>query len=57
MFMLIKEDYMQVKASKYYRDFLDNLGPVKRKFFLDVIECESYDEFKTRNQINSGPAE
>ena len=48
---------MQVKASKYYRDFLDNLGPVKRKFFLDVIECESYDEFKTRNQINSGPAE
>ena len=56
MFMLIKDDYMQIKDSKYYQDFLDNLGPVKRKFFLDVIEADSYDEFKTLNQTNSEPA-
>lgn len=56
MFMLIKDDYMQIKDSKYYQDFLDNLGPVKRKFFLDVIEADSYDEFKTLNQTKSEPA-
>ena len=31
--------------SKYYDDFLNELGPVKRKFFLDVIRSKSYDEF------------
>ena len=56
MFMLIKEDYMQIKDSKYYLDFLDNLGPVKRKFFLDVIKADDYDEFKTMNQTKSEPA-
>ena len=56
MFMLIKEDYMQIKDSKYYQDFLDNLGPVKRKFFLDVIKAENYEEFKTLNQTKSEPA-
>ena len=56
MFMLIKEDYMQIKDSKYYQDFLDNLGPVKRKFFLDVIKASDYDEFKTLNQTKSEPA-
>lgn len=49
MFNLIKEDYMQIKDSKYYQDFLDNLGPIKRKFFLDVIEAENYDEFNSLN--------
>ena len=49
MFMLIKEDYMQIKDSKYYQDFLDNLGPVKRKFFLDVIHASDYDEFSELN--------
>ena len=56
MFMLIKEDYMQIKDSKYYHDFLDNLGPIKRKFFLDVIKADDYDEFKTLNQTKSEPA-
>jgi len=50
MFMLIKEDYMQIKDSKYYQDFLDNLGPIKRKFFLDVIMASDYDEFCELNQ-------
>lgn len=56
MFNLIKEDYMQIKDSEYYRDFLDNLGPVKRKFFLDVIASNDYDEFITLNQTKSEPA-
>ena len=56
MFSLIKEDYMQIKDSKYYQDFLENLGPVKRKFFLDVIKAENYEEFKTLNQTKSEPA-
>ena len=56
MFKLIKEDYMQIKDSKYYQDFMDNLGPVKRKFFLDVIASDDYDEFITLNQTKSEPA-
>jgi glycosyltransferase involved in cell wall biosynthesis len=56
MFDLIKKDYSAIKDSQYYDDYLDNLGPVKRKFFLDVINAESYAEFKTLNQTNSGPA-
>ena len=31
--------------SSYYDDYLNELGPVKRKFFLDVIRSKSYDEF------------
>ncbi len=56
MFMLIKKDYDEIKSTKYYDDFLDNLGPVKRKFFLDVIKAKDYEEFKTLNQTNSQPA-
>lgn len=56
MFNLIKEDYMQIKDSEYYQDFLDNLGPVKRKFFLDVIASKDYEEFITLNQTKSEPA-
>ena len=54
--MLIKKDYDEIKSTKYYDDFLDNLGPVKRKFFLDVIKAKDYEEFKTLNQTNSQPA-
>ena len=56
MFNLIKEDYMQIKDSEYYQDFLDNLGPVKRKFFLDVIASKDYEEFITSNQTKSESA-
>ena len=41
MFMLIKEDYMQIKDSKYYQDFLDNL----------VIDLKDDDKKDEINQI------
>lgn len=56
MFDLIKNDYCAIKKTEYYQDYLENLGPVKRKFFLDVLKAKDYHEFKTRNQTKSGPA-
>lgn len=50
LYELIKKDYCAIKDSQYYQDYLDNLGPIKRKFFLDIIESEDYDDFKTLNQ-------
>ncbi len=44
LFMLIKSDYKQIKSSQYYQDYLDNLGPVKRKFMSDVLSCDDYKE-------------
>ena len=55
LFLLIKSDYSLIKQSPYYNDYLENLGPVKKKFFLNVIRAENYDEFKTLNQTNSLP--
>lgn len=48
MFELIKNDYEEIKRGPYYDDFLDELGPVKRKFFLDVLNSRDYVEFTTR---------
>ena len=45
MFDLIKNDYEAIKSTKYYVDFLDQLGPVKKKFFLDVLKSRDYEEF------------
>ena len=45
MFDLIKNDYESIKLTKYYDDFLAELGPVKKKFFLDVLKYENYEEF------------
>jgi glycosyltransferase involved in cell wall biosynthesis len=45
MFDLIKEDYEAIKQGPYYEDFLDQLGPVKKKFFLDVLNSRDYGEF------------
>lgn len=45
MFDLIKKDYEEIKRSQYYEDFLTQLGPVKKKFFLDVLESKNYEEF------------
>ena len=42
---------------EYYSDYLENLGPVKKKFFEDILKSESYEEFKTLNQTKSSPAE
>lgn len=50
MFNLIKKDYENIKKSKYYNDFLDNLGPVKKKFFKDVLKSSSYEEFIAINE-------
>ncbi|MBQ2654662.1 MAG: glycosyltransferase family 2 protein [Methanobrevibacter sp.] len=56
LFLLIKKDYEQIKSSQYYQDYIDNLGPVKRKFFTDVLGSDDYEEFRTLNQTNSSPA-
>ena len=45
LYALIKNDYESIKSSKYYSDYLENLGPVKKKFFLDIISSENYDEY------------
>ena len=45
LFDLIHEDYLQIKDSIYYDDFLNELGPVKRKFFFFVFKSQSYGEF------------
>ncbi len=44
LFCLIKSDYEQIKSSEYYQDYMDNLGPVKRKFMLNVLNSKTYKE-------------
>ncbi|MDO5848327.1 MAG: glycosyltransferase [Methanobrevibacter sp.] len=50
LFNLIKEDYENIRKTEYYNDFLDNLGPKKKKFFLDMLKSDSYDEFIEINE-------
>lgn len=50
LYELIKKDYLSIKEGQYYSDFLENLGPVKKKFFLDIIASKDYEEFRTLNQ-------
>ena len=50
MFELIKKDYEEIKRGPYYGDFLDELGPVKKKFFLDVLESKNYGEFEIKSK-------
>ena len=45
LYDLIHADYLEIKDSIYYDDYLNELGPVKLKFFLDVIKSDTYDEF------------
>ncbi|WP_295113460.1 glycosyltransferase family 2 protein [uncultured Methanobrevibacter sp.] len=56
LYYLIKKDYEAIKSSEYFDDYLDNLGPVKRKFFSDIIKSKDYDDFRTLNQMKSSPA-
>ena len=56
LYLLIKMDYEQIKSTPYYGDYLDNLGPVKKKFFLDILKSTDYEDFRTLNQTKSGPA-
>lgn len=46
LYSLIKKDYEAIKTTPYYDDYLENLGPVKRKFFLDILKSQSYDDFR-----------
>jgi glycosyltransferase involved in cell wall biosynthesis len=50
MFDLIKRDYEEIKRGRYYEDFLAQLGPVKKKFFLDVLASKDYDEFRKASE-------
>ena len=51
LFDMIHDDYLKIKDSIYYKDYLNELGPVKKKFFLDVIKADSYEEFiESQNQ-------
>ena len=52
LYNLIKKDYEEIKMTEYYDDFLENLGPVKKKFFLDILKSENYDEFIELNKKN-----
>ena len=56
LYLLIKKDYESIKLSPYYNDYLENLGPVKRKFFKVILKSDDYQEFKTLNQTKSSPA-
>ena len=49
MYSLIKKDYEAIKCSQYYGDYIENLGPVKKKFFLDILKSNDYENFKTLN--------
>ena len=55
LYNLIKKDYEEIKTTSYYNDFLANLGPVKKKFFCDILKSKDYDEFVRFNseQANS----
>ena len=50
MFDLIKRDYEEIKRGRYYEDFLTQLGPIKKKFFLDVLASKDYDEFRKASE-------
>ncbi|WP_407376957.1 glycosyltransferase family 2 protein [Methanobrevibacter sp.] len=50
LFDLIKKDYSLIKTSAYYEDFLKNLGPIKRKFFLDILKAKDYETFVEINK-------
>ena len=56
LYLLIKKDYESIKSSPYYDDYLENLGPVKKRFMLDILESKDYDDFKALNQAKSSPA-
>lgn len=56
LYDLIKKDYEKIEKTPYYQDYLDNLGPVKRKFFTDILKSRDYEDFKILNQENSSPA-
>lgn len=55
LYSLIKEDYESIRKTSYYGDYLDELGPVKRKFFTDILKSDDYEEFIALKRENSNP--
>lgn len=53
LYGLIKVDYEKIRNSEYYEDYLNNLGPVKKKFFMDILKSCDYDDFKILNHAKS----
>ena len=49
LYWLIKDDYEEIRKTQYYGDYLEDLGPVKRKFFTDILKSDDYNEFMTLN--------
>ncbi len=49
LFRLIKNDYEEIKSTEYYIDYLNQLGPIKKKFFEDVLDAKDYCEFLDLN--------
>lgn len=56
LYTLIKTDYESIKNSGYYGDYMDNLGPVKKKFMQDILKSKDYEDFKILNQEKSSPS-
>lgn len=50
LYWLIKDDYEKIRKTQYYVDYLEDLGPVKRKFFTDILKSDDYNEFMTLNR-------
>lgn len=50
LFSLIKKDYNAIKSSKYYEDYMSYLGPIKKKFFTDILKAKNYEEFLKINK-------
>ena len=50
LYWLIKDDYEEIRKTQYYGDYLEDLGPVKRKFFTDILKSDDYNEFMTLNR-------
>ena len=45
LFLLIKKDYNAIKSSEYYEDYMLHLGPIKKKFFKNILKAKNYEEF------------
>ena len=41
----IDDKYSRYFTKEQYEDYLENLGPVKKKFFLDILSSKNYDEY------------
>ena len=46
LYLLIKKDYCAIKCSEYFTDYMDNLGPVKKKFMLDILNSKNFNDYK-----------